>query len=160
MPDPRRATPRTDHVLADVRLRAAVTRLGPVLVKQAVTGALERCRSGELDPAAVADAAVDAWHAAGITAVVAYNDDVAAAVAGAALRAGRQVPGDLAVIGHDDSPLASVFVPSLSSVRSDTGAAGRFMAEIALNRAEGRPLSSALPDLATTVVARESTARR
>ena len=30
MPDPRRATPRTDHVLADERLQAAATRLGPV----------------------------------------------------------------------------------------------------------------------------------
>ena len=48
MPDPRRATPRTDHVLADARLQAAATRLGPVLVKHAVTGALERCRAGEL----------------------------------------------------------------------------------------------------------------
>ena len=67
MPDPRRATPRTDHVLADERLRAAATRLGPVLVKQAVTGALERCRAGELDPASVADAAVAALPAAATT---------------------------------------------------------------------------------------------
>ena len=64
MPDPRRATPRTDHVLADERLQAAATRLGPVLVKHAVTAALERCRAGELDPAAVADAAVAALPAA------------------------------------------------------------------------------------------------
>ena len=65
MPDPRRATPRTDHVLADERLQAAATRLGPVLVKRAVTAALERCRAGELDPAAVADAAVAALPGVG-----------------------------------------------------------------------------------------------
>ena len=58
MPDPRRATPRTDHVLSDERLQAAAARLGPALVKQAVAGALERCRAGDLDPASVADAAV------------------------------------------------------------------------------------------------------
>ncbi|MCW2846152.1 MAG: L-seryl-tRNA(Sec) selenium transferase [Marmoricola sp.] len=57
MPDPRRATPRTDAVLADPRLHEAVARLGPGLVKQAVTSALERCRAGEIAPAEVADAA-------------------------------------------------------------------------------------------------------
>ena len=34
--DVRRATPRTDHVLADPRLQAAAARLGPRIVKQAV----------------------------------------------------------------------------------------------------------------------------
>ena len=63
--------------------------------------------------------AVRAWIAAGVTAVVAYNDVVAAAVVGSALRAGLCVPGDLSVIGHGDSPLASQFLPALSSVRID-----------------------------------------
>ncbi|MGH1562570.1 L-seryl-tRNA(Sec) selenium transferase [Mumia sp. DW29H23] len=58
--DPRRRTPRTDAVLADPRLRRAADRLGERLVKQAVAGALERCRAGELAPDDVADAAVDA----------------------------------------------------------------------------------------------------
>jgi L-seryl-tRNA(Ser) seleniumtransferase len=56
--DPRRATPRTDSVLADPRLREAVGRLGPGLVKQAVRTALDRCRCGDLAPDEVADAAV------------------------------------------------------------------------------------------------------
>lgn len=58
MPDPRRATPRTDAVLADPRLREAVARLGPGLVKQAVGVALHRCRAGEIPPDEVADLAV------------------------------------------------------------------------------------------------------
>ena len=58
MPDPRRATPRADVVLADPRLREAVGRLGPSLVKQAVDAALDRCRSGEIDPGEVADEVV------------------------------------------------------------------------------------------------------
>ena len=58
MPDPRRATPRTDDVLDDPRLREAAGRLGPALVKQAVRTALERCRGGEVPPDEVADAAV------------------------------------------------------------------------------------------------------
>jgi len=56
--DARRATPRTDHVLADSRLVEAAERLGRPLVKQAVTRALERCRAGELDPDDVAPAAL------------------------------------------------------------------------------------------------------
>ena len=58
VPDPRRATPRTDQVLADDRLREATGRLGADLVKQSVTRALERCRTGEVAPADVADVAV------------------------------------------------------------------------------------------------------
>ncbi|NPC97784.1 L-seryl-tRNA(Sec) selenium transferase [Nocardioides sp. zg-DK7169] len=57
MEDPRRATPRTDHVLADPRLREAAARLGPALVKRTVVETLARCRAGELAPADVADAA-------------------------------------------------------------------------------------------------------
>ena len=58
MTDQRRSTPRTDHVLADPRLREAATRVGERLVKQAVRQALERCRIGDISPADVADEAV------------------------------------------------------------------------------------------------------
>jgi L-seryl-tRNA(Ser) seleniumtransferase len=56
--DSRRATPRTDHVLADPRLREATERLGRPLVKQAVTRTLDRCRAGEVDPEDVAASAL------------------------------------------------------------------------------------------------------
>ncbi len=59
MTDQRRATPRTDHVLADPRLRQAAARVGDRLVKQAVREALERCRAGNVSPAGVADAALE-----------------------------------------------------------------------------------------------------
>jgi L-seryl-tRNA(Ser) seleniumtransferase len=62
--DPRRSTPRTDHVLADPRLVAAAEKLGPALVKAAVTATLDRCRSGEVAPEEVADVAVAALPAA------------------------------------------------------------------------------------------------
>jgi len=55
--DPRRATPRTDQVLSDVRLVDAAARLGPGIVKDAVSGALESCRSGDIAPEDVADVA-------------------------------------------------------------------------------------------------------
>ncbi|MGI8576690.1 MAG: L-seryl-tRNA(Sec) selenium transferase [Nocardioidaceae bacterium] len=58
MPDPRRSTPRTDHVLADPRLQAAAGRLGGETVKRAVAATLVRCRVGDIAPSDVADIAV------------------------------------------------------------------------------------------------------
>lgn len=110
------------------------------------------------DAACPAAEAVRAWHAAGVTGIVAYNDEVAAALVAAAVRAGIRVPQDLAVIGHDDSPLAALFVPSLSSVRMDAAQAGRFLAEVALREAEGRPLSPLRYEPDMRLVVRESTA--
>jgi L-seryl-tRNA(Ser) seleniumtransferase len=56
--DHRRATPRTDHVLADPRLREAADRVGETLVKRAVVTAQEQCRVGDISPVDVADTAV------------------------------------------------------------------------------------------------------
>jgi L-seryl-tRNA(Ser) seleniumtransferase len=57
--DVRRLTPRTDAVLADPRLAEAQRRLGRSIVVAAVRRAQDRARSGEIEPADVADAAVD-----------------------------------------------------------------------------------------------------
>jgi len=55
--------PRTDAVLGDPRLVAALDRLGRPLVRAAVLGAQERARRGELAPTEVAEAAVAALPA-------------------------------------------------------------------------------------------------
>lgn len=60
MSDVRRRVPRTDVVLADPRLAAAVGKLGRPLVKAAVTAAQQQVRDGRLNPEAVADAALAA----------------------------------------------------------------------------------------------------
>ncbi|MEU4226984.1 LacI family DNA-binding transcriptional regulator [Nonomuraea sp. NPDC026600] len=142
--------PRTSP-LQEARLRAAqraVDRLGlePLDVRTA----------DYLDDSA-ADA-VRHWRSAGVTGVVAYNDDVAAMVVGAAIRAGLGVPADLSVIGHDDTPLAAMFVPSISSVDIDDVGAGRYFAALALHAIDGRALPPGGFDGEVRVVARESTA--
>ena len=58
--DPRRFVPRTDSVLADPRLAAAVQRLGKARVKAAVTTAQKQARAGKITPAEVTEAAVAA----------------------------------------------------------------------------------------------------
>jgi L-seryl-tRNA(Ser) seleniumtransferase len=56
--DPRRHVPRTDSVLADPRLNAAVERLGRDTVKALVVAAQEAARRGDIAPDAVAELAV------------------------------------------------------------------------------------------------------
>ena len=61
--DVRRLIPRTDAVLADARLAGAQQRLGRPLVLAAVRRAQDQARAGEIEPGAVADAAVAALPA-------------------------------------------------------------------------------------------------
>jgi L-seryl-tRNA(Ser) seleniumtransferase len=55
MPDPRRAIPRTDAVLAEPRVAKAAGTLGRDLVKSVVTDVQQAARNGEVAPADVVD---------------------------------------------------------------------------------------------------------
>jgi L-seryl-tRNA(Ser) seleniumtransferase len=65
--DPRRRTPRTDVVLGDARVAAAVERLGGRQVKVVVTATLEACRRGEVAPEDVVDTVLSAMPARATT---------------------------------------------------------------------------------------------
>ncbi|MFJ6158752.1 LacI family DNA-binding transcriptional regulator [Pseudarthrobacter sp. NPDC092184] len=103
--------------------------------------------------------AVAAWRESGVTAVVAYNDETAADVIAGAVRNRIRVPEDLSVIGHDDSPLAVRFIPSISSISVDMEQLGRYTAAVALHYVEGHPLPDP-PAEAAVIVRRESVAPR
>ena len=98
------------------------------------------------------------WLGAGVTAVAAYNDDIAAAVVGTALRIGIHVPDDLSVIGHDDAPIAHMFEPQLSTVRVDIVGLGRYFAALAISAVAGKTVAPPGPAAAVEVVARASSA--
>lgn len=100
------------------------------------------------------------WLGNGVTAVAAYNDDIAATVVGTALRMGIQVPDELSVIGHDDAPIAQIFEPQLSTVKVDIAGLGRYLAALAVSAVDGTPAPSPGPAAAVEVVARTSTALR
>ncbi len=59
MDDPRRRVPRTDAVLGDPALSAAVERLGRTRVKATVVDVLALCRAGRLAPEDVVAAAIE-----------------------------------------------------------------------------------------------------
>jgi LacI family transcriptional regulator len=63
------------------------------------------------------DAAEKLLESYGPTAIFASNDDMAAATMAVAHRRGLEVPGDLAVAGFDDTPLATTVWPELTTVR-------------------------------------------
>jgi DNA-binding LacI/PurR family transcriptional regulator len=101
---------------------------------------------------------LERWLEMGATGVVAYNDDVAAIVVRTALEGGVAVPGDLSVVGHDDSPIASLFMPALSSVRLDNAGLGRLVARMALAKVGQRDDDPHDRVGYEAIVARESTA--
>ncbi len=74
------------------------------------------------------------------TAIFACNDEMAAGVYKAALRMGLSVPGDVSVIGYDDSPLASQLWPALTTIQLPVRDLGRQAAAMLL--AEHWPKSS------------------
>lgn len=82
------------------------------------------------------------------TAIFCGNDEMAAGVYRAAMRAGINVPRELSVVGYDDSPLASRLWPPLTSVRRDTRDTGRIAAAMLIQPEDGpRPLASVRPHL-------------
>ncbi|MCE0459739.1 LacI family DNA-binding transcriptional regulator [Curtobacterium flaccumfaciens] len=143
-------------VTGDPRLRT--------LTEERVTGARRAAKTLgiELGPIHTIDdpqGAIAAWLTAECTAVAAYNDEVAAAVVGAAIRQGVSVPDQFSIVGHDDSPIAQLLVPSLTTVRLDNRRLGQFLAELALAAIAGTPPRQAPDDVATLIV-RESTGTR
>ena len=66
------------------------------------------------------------------TAIFACNDEMAAGVYKAAQRMGVSIPGDLSVVGYDDSPLASQLWPALTTVRLPVRDVGRQAAAMLL----------------------------
>jgi LacI family transcriptional regulator len=90
------------------------------------------------------------------TAIVAGSDLIAAGCLDAARDYGLQVPGDLALTGFDDQPLAAFLHPPLTTARMPITDMGRAAAEMLLRRIAGeevRPASIVFP---TEVVVRAS----
>jgi DNA-binding LacI/PurR family transcriptional regulator len=91
-----------------------------------------------LDPAAAAPVAA-AWHAAGVTGICAYNDEVALAVLAGMRGHGLAAPADLAVVGVDDIPSARLAAPPLTTVTTDQSAVAAHLAATIVAVIAGEP---------------------
>jgi len=97
-----------------------------------------------------------------VTAVFAANDQMALGLLRALAEAGRDVPGDVSVVGFDDIPEAAYLIPPLTTVRQDFSAVGQRAIEI-LQAAIGGAWPDALPVdrmIHPELVVRGSTRRR
>ena len=96
------------------------------------------------------------------TAIFASNDDMAAATMAVAHRRGLDVPGDLAVAGFDDTPLATTVWPALTTVHQPIADMAREAVRLLVEQVRGRR-NGAEPQvvhkmLKFTLVKRDSTA--
>jgi DNA-binding LacI/PurR family transcriptional regulator len=114
-------------------------------------------RTVPLDPATAADA-VDAWRttSSAVTGVCAYNDETALAVLAGLRRRGLAAPDDLAVVGVDDIPAATLADPPLTTVVVDLAAVAEHLAHsiLAALGDESAPVPSGSD--AVQVIVRES----
>ena len=95
-----------------------------------------------------------------IDAVFAASDLMAAGAISALTDAGRRIPADVAVVGFDDSPVASSTTPQLTSVRQPIEAMGREVARLLVDAVEAADLVPRRVILATELVRRASSAGR
>ena len=92
------------------------------------------------------------------TAIFAFNDNLAVGAFQAARELGLELPGDLSVVGFDDSEEAPLVTPALTTVRQPLGEMARMAVSLLTRLLAGRPVEALRVELATTLVVRESTA--
>lgn len=90
------------------------------------------------------------------TAVFAANDEIAIGIANAARDRGVDIPGELRIVGFDDSRLCSLLRPRLSSVRMPVRDIGYAAIEAIIRRIEEPENSPRHLRLATSFIERES----
>ncbi len=95
-----------------------------------------------------------------IDAVFAASDLMAAGALTVLTAAGRRVPQDVALVGFDDSPVATTTQPMLTSVRQPIEEMGHEMARLLIDAVEGSDPVPRRVILATELIQRASSAGR
>ncbi|GAA2869025.1 LacI family DNA-binding transcriptional regulator [Streptosporangium fragile] len=129
-------------------------------------GVADACAQAGIDPPVALDTKFDTavmaraarrWRRESVTAVCAYNDEVAISLLAGMRRAKLTAPEDLAIVGADDIPLAQVADPPLSTIAFDLEKMGRSLAEaVVASLSGGRPRVSP-PAFQPHVIHRAST---
>jgi DNA-binding LacI/PurR family transcriptional regulator len=157
----------TEHLLRAGRRRIAMIA-GPddtAVGRERLRGYVEALRLAGLEPHGTASG--DFMEAGGaeamrallsarpdLDAVVAANDNMAAGALGVLRDAGRTVPGDVAVVGFDDMPIALHTEPNLTTMHQPVRSLGREATRMLVELLDGaQPASLILP---TKIVVRES----
>ena len=88
-----------------------------------------------------------------VTAIFVANDQMALGVLRAMHEAGREIPGDVSVVGFDDIPEAPYFTPPLTTVRQDFNEMGSRSLRLLLRTIDaGERLPAGLPERPDLIV--------
>ncbi len=93
----------------------------------------------------------------GVTALLCGNDDMALGALRALNEAGRDVPGDISIVGFDDIPAARYLSPSLTTVRQDFKALGKVAFARLLELSDSTRRMPAIATPIAELIIREST---
>src|SRR5579859_3253447 len=93
-----------------------------------------------------------------VTAVFAANDHLALGILRALHERGRQVPGDVSVVGFDDVPEAAYYIPPLTTIRPDFDAVAAASIDLLLAQITSGHRLGARRVLTPTLITRESVA--
>jgi len=132
--------------------RAAASGLEPApgRIRHAVAYTVEAGREATVDLLSAEPA---------LTALFCANDLIALGACAAARELDRRVPEDLSVVGFDDSFVAAVVTPPLTTVRQPLARLGKEAAEVAIDLIEGSRTESVRRTLPVELVVRASTSR-
>ena len=88
-------------------------------------------------------------------AIIAVSDFIAAGACDTLAAHGLSVPEDVAVVGFDDTPIASTHRPSITSIRQDANAAGRALGGAILSVIDDPANPPSTPPLPVELIVRE-----
>jgi LacI family transcriptional regulator len=92
------------------------------------------------------------------TAIFAFNDQLAIGAMQAALERGLRVPGELSIVGFDDTAEAEIVTPRLTTVHQPLAEIGRMGVSLLTRQLENQRLEALHVELETKLVVRASTA--
>ena len=93
-----------------------------------------------------------------VTAIFAANDQMALGILRALHEAGRDVPGEVSIVGFDDIPEAQFFTPPLTTVHQDFNEVGRQSLMLLLDEIAASERSASRVVVPPSLKIRESTA--
>jgi LacI family transcriptional regulator len=96
-------------------------------------------------------------RAEGVTAIFAFNDEMAIGAMQVAHERGLRVPEDLSIVGFDGVERGELLVPQLTTVRQPLAEMGRTAVTLLLRMIERQRIEALRVELATRLVERRST---
>ena len=118
-----------DHVPSQRKLAAAIRAAGAEGLPLEVAHSHYSLEAGQ--------AATARLLTTGVTAIICMSDPIALGAIRAVRRAGLTVPGDVSIVGFDDSALMNATDPPLTTVRQPIEPMGRMIIELLVSQIKG-----------------------